>query len=71
MLHEGVKAADGRIITFPAMPRRNETLEVWLKYLLALSELPSDVPHLHKAIEEAEQTIREKERIRLSVQSMR
>ena len=70
MLHEPVRTADGRVIAFPERPRRSATLEIWRDYLEALSDLPADAPHLHKAIEEAEQTIREKERLRASMRGL-
>ena len=67
MVQELVTLADGRAITFPETPRRNERLEVWREYLDALLALPSDAPYLHKAIEDAELTIREKERVRAAL----
>jgi hypothetical protein len=67
MLDDPVKTADGRTFSFPAPPRRSATLEAWRAYLMALYELPTDAPHLHKAIEDAEQTIREKEKIRTAL----
>jgi hypothetical protein len=70
MLHEPVRTADGRAIAFPEQPRRSATLEMWRDYLEALSDLPADAPHLHKAIEDAEQTIREKERLRASMRGL-
>jgi hypothetical protein len=67
MMQELVTLADGRVIAFPEMPRRNEKLDVWRDYLHALLALPSDAPYLHKAIEVAEFTIREKERVRAAL----
>jgi hypothetical protein len=64
MVEELVTLADGRVIAFPETPRRNEGLEVWREHLDALLALSSDAPYLHKAIEVAELTIREKERVR-------
>jgi hypothetical protein len=59
--------ADSRVIAFPEMPRRNERLDVWREYLEALLALPTDAPYLHKAMEDAELTIREKERVRTAL----
>ena len=70
MVDDALKAADGRVIAFPEQPRRNATLEQWREYLAALHEVPPDAPHLHKAIEDAEQTIRDKERLRASMRGL-
>ena len=67
MVEELVTSADGRVIAFPETPRRNDSLEVWREYLDALLALPRDAPYLHKAIEDAELTIREKERVRAAL----
>ena len=67
MVQELVTLAVGRVVRFPDTPRRNERLEVWREYLDALLALPSDAPYLHKAIEDAELTIREKERVRAAL----
>jgi hypothetical protein len=70
MLHEAVRTAEGPAIAFPERPRRSATLEMWRDYLEALSDLPADAPHLHKAIEDAEQTIRDKERLRAAMRGL-